>query len=256
MGSFREGEGMPPSDNGGVPDLPPEWGVVVIPDDPSELDRESVALRRQRRRSVRRAKWRRRLGLPARTDAEDENPPVGTPLLIMAIAIVAALTSLFAITLSTRTGSGTTTTTQRAAAPVFTPKMVDLALPNTTGVEVNLRKLEPAVILVLDGCACTKLIEDTVNAVPDKVHVVVIDRIAPPLPSAVTGTLPRGVTVTSLADVEQSIVGTYGAGQDHNAKPAEQVTAVLVNSSGTVIRTLSPANTIGVFRDALPALAP
>jgi hypothetical protein len=247
MGSFREGEGTPPSDNGGVPDLPPEWGVVVIPDDPSELDRESLALRRQRRRSMRRAKWRRRLGLPARTGAEDENPPVGTPLLIMAIAIVAALTSLFAITLSTRAGSGTTTTTQTAAAPSFTPQMMDLALPDAAGKPVSLQQNRPAVILVLDGCLCEQLIQDTVKAAPTKVHVLVVDRKIP--------TLPAGVTALALADSQQALLATYGAGPDRNANQARQVTAMLVNASGNVIRTFSHANAIADFRDALTALA-
>lgn len=246
MGSFREGEGTPPSDNGGLPDLPPEWGVVVIPDDPSELDRESLALRRQRRRSIRRAKWRRRLGLPARTGADDENPPVGTPLLIMAIAIVAALTSLFAITLSTRTGSGTTTTAQRPAASPVTPEMMNLSLPNAAGDQVSLQKSLPAVILVLDGCACGQLIQDTVKAAPTKVHVLVVDRSAP--------TLPAGESAISLADSQQALLATYGAGPDRNARPAGQVTAMLVDTSGNVIRTFSHANKISDFRDTLAAL--
>jgi hypothetical protein len=247
MGSFREGEGTPPSDNGGVPDLPPEWGVVVIPDDPSELDRETLVLRRQRRRSMRRAKWRRRLGLPARTGAEDENPPVGTPLLIMAIAIVAALTSLFAITLSTRTGSGTTTTTaQRPAASPVMPQMMYLSLPDAAGHQVSLRKSLPAVILVLDGCACSDLIQETVSAAPAKVKVLVVDRNAP--------TLPASSTAVALADNQQGLLATYGGGPDRNARPAGQVTAMLVDASGNVIRTFSHANLIGVFRDALTAL--
>lgn len=248
MGSFREGEGMPPSDNGGVPDLPPEWGVVVIPDDPSELERESVALRRQRRRSLRRAKWRKRLGLPARSGAEDENPPVGTPLLIMAIAIVAALTSLFAITLSTRTGSGTATTTQRAAAPAFTPQMIDLSLPTATGTEVNLQRTRPAVILVLDGCGCGQLIQDTAKAAPPHVKVVVVDKIAP--------TLPAGVAANTIAlsDPQQSLLATYGSGPDHNANPAREVTALLVDSSG-VIRPFNHFKAVADFGNALDALS-
>ena len=247
MGSFREGEGTPPSDNGGVPDLPPEWGVVVIPDDPSELDRESLALRRQRRRSMRRAKWRRRLGLPARTGAEDENPPVGTPLLIMAIAIVAALTSLFAITLSTRAGSGTTTTAQRPAASPVRPEMMNLSLPAVTGGQVNLQKSVPAVILVLDGCTCSQLIQDTVKAAPAKVKVLVVDRNVPTLPAG-------AATAVALTDSQQALLATYGAGPDRNASPAGQVTAILVDKSGNVIRTFSHANGIGDFRDALTAL--
>jgi hypothetical protein len=247
MGSFREGEGTPPSDNGGVPDLPPEWGVVVIPDDPSELDRESLALRRQRRRSMRRARWRRRLGLPARTGSDDENPPVGTPLLIMAIAIVAALTSLFAITLSTRTGSGTTTTTQSPPASATTPQMMNLSLPDGHGKPVNLQESAPVVILILDGCSsCGQLIRDTVTAAPAKVHVFVVDRNPP--------TLPDGVTATALVDRQQALLATYGAGPDRNARQAGQVTALLVDSSDNVTRTFSHANAISDFREALTAL--
>ena len=246
MGSFREGEGTPPPDNGGVPDLPPEWGVVVIPDDPSELDRESLALRRQRRRSLRHAKWRRRLGLPARTGAEDENPPVGTPLLIMAIAIVAALTSLFAITLSTRTGAWTSATTQSAPAPKFTPQMMNLSLADATGNEISLQKEVPAVILVLDGCSCDQLIQQTyAAAAPIKINVIVVDRGVP--------TLPGGVKAVALADPDQSLVATFGAGPDHNADPAKLVTAILVDSSKNV-RTFSHANAIADFSDALATI--
>src|SRR5215475_13044815 len=128
---FSGGEGPPPPDNGGLPDLPPEWGVVVIPDDRGELDRESAELRRERRRAARRARWRRRFGLPPKANVDGDTAPIGTPLLIMAIAIVAALTSLFAITLSTRTATVTNSsppTTATAIAPTTTPSMVDLAL--------------------------------------------------------------------------------------------------------------------------------
>ena len=45
MGSLRggDGDGRPPPDNGGLPDLPPEWGTVVVPDDLAELEREAAA---------------------------------------------------------------------------------------------------------------------------------------------------------------------------------------------------------------------
>ena len=47
MGSLRgdNGGGRAP-DGGGLPDLPPEWGTIIIPDDAGELSREAAAIRR------------------------------------------------------------------------------------------------------------------------------------------------------------------------------------------------------------------
>jgi hypothetical protein len=248
MGSFRNGDGTPPSDNGGIPDLPPEWGVVLIPDDPAELDRESSQLRREQRRSVRRAKWRRRFGLPPKVGHDDDNPPVGTPLLIMAIAIVAALTSLFAITLSTRTNSGTNTP-PTPAAPAVTPQMIDLSLPDATGREHSLlAPKHPEVILILDGFANPEsLITDTANSAPKGARVVVIDTTAPQIPAGVT-------TAIALADRQQVLLSTFGGGADHHKTPAGQVTALLVDSAGTVTNVVNHANGIDAFREDLLAL--
>jgi len=246
MGSFRNGDGTPPPDNGGIPDLPPEWGVVLIPDDPSELDRESSQFRREQRRSVRRARWRRRFGLPAKVGHDDDNPPVGTPLLIMAIAIVAALTSLFAITLSTRTNSGTNTP-PAPAAPV-TPQMIDLSLPDAAGHEVSLlTPKKPEVILVLDGYASAEpLITDTANNAPKGARLVIVDVTAPPVPA--------GVSATALADSQQVLLSTYGGGADHHKPLGGQVTALLVDSSGNVTRVVSHANGVDAFKTDLQTL--
>ncbi|GHJ46422.1 hypothetical protein Cs7R123_37640 [Catellatospora sp. TT07R-123] len=87
----------------GLPDLPPEWGEVVIPDDPAELAEEAVKVRaelkreaRARRRAVRRARWRKRLHLPERID-DPEAPSLALPLLVLAVAVVITLLSLVLI---------------------------------------------------------------------------------------------------------------------------------------------------------------
>src|SRR5687767_12177349 len=96
MGSMGNGNGGTPPEGGGrpegVPDLPPEWGTVVIPDDLSELAEESEAVRRDLRRHARQDTWRRRLGGNASQSS------LRIPLLIMAVAVLATLTSLFAVT--------------------------------------------------------------------------------------------------------------------------------------------------------------
>jgi hypothetical protein len=95
--SDGNGNGWPPD---GLPDLPPEWGVVIIPDDPSELAEESARVRRELRHYERQQRWRRRLHLPpARppTGTDDDAPSLGIPLLVISIAVIATLVSLFAI---------------------------------------------------------------------------------------------------------------------------------------------------------------
>ncbi len=238
MGSLRGdngGEEQSPG-GGGLPDLPPEWGVVVIPDDLTELDRESADLRRERRRKARRNRWRKRFGLGPAPDGDA--PPVGAPLLIMSIAIIAALTSLFAITLSTR--ATTIPEIKPTPTPAATPEMIDLSLRDAQNHEVPIRGTLPAVILLLDGCTCTQLITDTVHAAPPKVTVLVVDITAP--------TLPAGVDATALADPEQALLATYASGPDRGAVPAGVPTAILVDATGTIRATVSPASTLASFQ--------
>ena len=91
------GDGWPPEgggQSGGLPGLPPEWGTVIIPDDPSELADEAVQVRREMRRQARHSAWRRRLGLPARTDGEQGQPSLGLPLLIWFFVVAVFLVPL------------------------------------------------------------------------------------------------------------------------------------------------------------------
>src|SRR5436309_3018240 len=98
MGTLGDDNGGPSPSGGGLPDLPPEWGTVIIPDDPSELAPEIEEVRRELRRLARRNRWRRSLHLPPLTGRPaGDAGSLGLPLLIMAIAIIATLTSLFAL---------------------------------------------------------------------------------------------------------------------------------------------------------------
>src|SRR4051794_30524012 len=126
MGTLRgdNGGGQPPGGGQpeGLPGLPPEWGYIVIPDDPSALDEESAPVRRQFRRETRRLRWRRRLHLRPREPRRysEEVPGLAIPLLIMSIAVTATLTSLFAIALPTHNRA----TGPRAAAAASQPGSV------------------------------------------------------------------------------------------------------------------------------------
>src|SRR5882757_954099 len=101
MGTLRgdNGGGERPQEGGGLPDLPPEWGTIIIPDDAAALDGEGSSIRRQFRRAALRRRWRRRLHLPAEPArlTADDSPGLAVPLLIMSIAVIATLVSLFAV---------------------------------------------------------------------------------------------------------------------------------------------------------------
>jgi hypothetical protein len=87
----------------GPPDLPPEWGEVLIPDDASELDEEAATVRKELRKESRRARrhvwgdrWRRRLHLPQRID-DPEEPSLLLPMLVLGVALLITLLSLLMI---------------------------------------------------------------------------------------------------------------------------------------------------------------
>lgn len=87
----------------GLPDLPPEWGEVLIPDDASELDEEAATVRKELRKETRRTRrrlwgdrWRRRLHLPQRID-DPEEPSLFLPMLVLGVALLITLLSLLMI---------------------------------------------------------------------------------------------------------------------------------------------------------------
>ncbi len=230
MGSQRGDNGGSPPNGGGLPDLPPEWGVVIIPDDPSELDREATEVRRELRWRVRGIRWRRRLHLPASRGGQDGSS-LGLPLLIMAVAIVATLTSLFALAWPGPGGHPTTGTPRRTSTDASAGPMVpDLTLVGADGSQVHLRNSLPAVLLLADNCACADLELATAKAVPAGVTVLAVGHTAAPaLPSAP----PVGIRLQSVADPDGRLRGTYAG-----SPPATGVIAILVKGTGEVIRTV------------------
>jgi hypothetical protein len=245
MGSLRgeDGDGRPPQDDSGLPDLPPEWGTVVIPDDLTELGREAAEFRRATRRAARNNRWRRRIGLAPK--AANDSPPVGIPLLIMCIAIVAALTSLFAVTVTTH-GTPSATPTTTAPLPSATQPMYDISLQTADGKVIRTDDHLPAIFLLLDGCACASLIQQTAASAPADVTVLIVDK-TPPF-------VAEGIRATALADPEQALLAIYGAGADRNPTPAGVPTALLVNSIGVVTTAISPAFNVDDFAKQLALL--
>jgi hypothetical protein len=242
MGTLRgDNGGERPPDGGGLPDFPPEWGTIVIPDDAAELDGEASALRKELRRTARRDRWRLRLGLTRRPGSD--TPALGLPLLIMSVAIIATLTSLFALAWPGRTitrpltGTAGTTAT---AAPV-----PDLTLFAADHSPVKLRENLPAVVLLVDGCACGDLVAAAANAAPARVTVLAVARSVPDLTIAV----PPGKKVRALADDTGTLRATYAG-----SPPKTGVVAVLVRGDGRVARAIPEVTKVDDFRAELIAL--
>ena len=188
MGELRPDPGGPPEDGSGarghgLPDLPPEWGTVIIPDDASELDDEATALRRELRRG-RHIRLRGALGTPVGSEPQ---PSLGIPVVIMAVAVLTTMVSLFVVTWG-RPVSVAPPSVTAASAPTVPATangaLADVVLVDSGGLRVRLSTLLPAVLLLVDGCACDQLALATAAIAPVGVQVVPVARSAPSLAAA------------------------------------------------------------------------
>lgn len=186
-------------DTGGVPDLPPEWAGIVIPDDASELAAETEALRRERRRDHRRdriqaifatRRWQR-YGLSG-------------PVIALSVLVAGIFGSLLFL-LPTGPSSPRE---QQLARPTAAPGSVggllpDLQLATSTGSTVRTRDLRPAVVLVLpEGCACDSLVDQMVlDTTTGRIAVLVVTE-GSGTPRPLPNSAPRE-RVTSAADPQQ-----------------------------------------------------
>jgi hypothetical protein len=234
MGDLRWGDGGTPDDNGKhshdpLPDFPAEWGPVIIPDDASELDAERHALLRERRRMTRRNRLRAMLGRPPLAAGPGEpHQPIGIPLLVMGVAVLITLVSLFAVTWIR--GSANTfglPSTSRRPDSTSAAELADINLSDTVGAPVRLGSVLPAVILLVDGCSCTSLINQLAHAAPPNVTVVPVGHSVP----SDTAVAPN---VRPLADPTGALTGRF----PHDARSGN-ATAILLDKSAAVKATMN-----------------
>ncbi len=241
MGTLRgDNGGGKPSDGGGLPDLPPEWGTIVIPDDLTELDDEARPIRRDFRREARRNRWRQRFGRPPIYGRDDDSPALGLPLLIMSIAIIATLASLLAIAWPAARASRETPPTASHPSTAASA-LPDITLTDASGAQFQLRGSLPAVILVVDGCLCADLIVQTATAASPRTTVVVVAHVLPALPAG----LPANREVITASDPDNSLRAAY---------PTTVVTAILASDSGGVVTLVAPVSKVDDFKQYLAQL--
>jgi len=260
MSDLRRDSGgtVPPDDGGstrgGLPDLPPEWGTLVIPDDPAELEAEAYEIRRELRARA----WRDRLGALVGLRLDRRGPAsLGVPIVIMAVAVITTLLSLFVVTWDHRRGATTPVGPEAAAQRSLVP-IADITLTDAAGARVRLGNLVPAVLLmVADDCDCSLLVRAIADTTPKPITVVPIGTVAAcavgaiknvwcladptgavtarypalaPTPSAAAATpTPAGAGATTAAPTPAGAGGTAPP----SAPPAPMVVAVPVDAHGS-----------------------
>ncbi|MCW3813081.1 hypothetical protein ONA91_01230 [Micromonospora sp. DR5-3] len=235
-----DAEGQGPPD--GLPDLPPEWGRVVIPDDASALAHEARQVRRELRRLRRRAGWRRRLGLTPRPDGR---PPLGLPVLVLLVSVLITLTGLAAVTWprSSRSGGSPTVLPYPTATPVAVGPLPALDLVGAGESPVPLRSLLPAMIVLVDACACAEQVTQAAAAAPPSVTVVTVTEGRRVEPATAPG-------VRALADP----AGGLRAYAHLAARPGT-APALLVDREGTLVRIVPELGAVEQYRDDLARIA-
>lgn len=228
-----DAEGHGPPD--GLPDLPPEWGRVVVPDDASALAEESRQVRRELRSARRQATSRRRLG-PAGPAAP------GLPVLVLLVAVLITLTGLAAVTWprSSRSG-GAPTVLPYPTAPIGPLPALDLVGPDDA--PVPLRSLLPAMIILVDACVCTEQVGIAAATAPPGVTVVTVTESR----SAASATAPG---VRPLADPAGGLRSYL-----HLSAHPGTAAALLVDRQGTLVRVVPELGPVTDYRDDLARLA-
>jgi hypothetical protein len=236
----------------GLPDLPEEWGVIVIPDDLSELDDEVEAIRAELRRAGQRGRWHRLTDRPAvRQVRRVAAAAVKAPVLIISMAVLVTVASLFASAWPSPPRSPSTARTA-STADSGTDILPALELVGTDGENVPLRAQLPAVVLVTDGCDCAQLVAETTAAVRPDIAVVTVSSAAPSTGIAPpTGATPQaqGKTVRALRDPTDELRKNLELGT-----PDGTAAALLVNRGGEIVREVLRTKSIESFRADLARL--
>jgi len=255
VGSLSNNDGGWPNDGGSpddLPDLPEEWGVIVIPDDLAELADEVRAVRAELQLTRPQTPWQRFAARPGvRRLRRITAAGVRAPVLIISMAVLVTVASLFA---SAWPGPARPPATQRTANTTDdrADSLPALELLGPDGQTVALRGDLPAVVLLTEGCRCAQLIADTVTAVRPEIAVLTVTSTTPSpgtVPPTGATPQPQGKTVRHLLD-------PTGELREHLklAAPDGTATALLVNHGGEIIDTVHRTMSVEAFRPGLARL--
>ncbi|MFE0593580.1 hypothetical protein [Micromonospora echinospora] len=220
----------------GLPDLPPEWGRVVVPDDASALAQEAAQVRRELREARRDARRR------------SVRATLTLPVLILVVAVLATLAGLVTVTWSQAEPSMARSAPAPAREPLPDPvgrPLPALDLVDGAQAPVPLRSLLPAVILLVDACPCPERVAEAATAAPPGVRVVTVvgGHTVPPAGAGPTTGVRR------LADPADGLRALTHADPVPGA-----VDVILVDRAGTVVRVVPAVESVEDYRADLARL--
>jgi hypothetical protein len=257
VSSLSDNGGNWPPDGGspdGLPDLPEEWGVIVIPDDLSELSDEVSAVQAELHQSQHRTRWQLLADRPGmRALRRIGAASLRAPVLIISMAVLVTVASLFA---SAWPGPSRSPATQRTAATTDNrgDTLPALELIGSDGKTVALRAQLPAVVLITDGCTCTSLIADTSAAAPPEIAVITV--VAGAAAGQTGGAPPTNAAPEALSSRVRALrdpTGELRTGLDLGT-PDGTAAALLVDREGEIVRTIARTVSIEDFRPDLARL--
>jgi hypothetical protein len=241
MGKHGNGDNTPadgdrwPDKPGELPELPALPEGVTVPDDLSALADEADLVRAE-------LDHERREGPGPPAESADASrttgPALATPLLIMAVAVVISLVSLFAMA-----WSGTNMTERAGEHHHALPGIV---LTDAAGQPTDITAVTPVVIMMVESCDCGELIAETVAAAPPGVTVVAVGDEVPAHPAGVTG----GAHLRLLADPDGELRDALRLGAPHAGTAA----VVLADQDRTVIHTVPAATSTAPYEEQLASL--
>jgi hypothetical protein len=236
MGKHGNGDNFPadgdrwPEDPADLPELPPLPDDVTVPDDPAALAEEAERLRAElaRRRTSPDGLW---------DGATQSEPSLAMPLMIMSVAVLITLVSLFGMAWS---GSQVDRTADQPRS------LPDVILTDASGQATSVSRVGPVVIMMVESCDCSDLIAETVAAAPPGVTVLAVGSTAPAHPPGVAG----GSDLRLLADPDGELRAALGLTRPY----ANTATVVLADQDRNITHTVPAATTISSFEDALATL--
>lgn len=223
----------------------PDWpDTLVVPDDPSELRADEIALRRERAAARRRERWYRLTG-GSRLRAYG----VSLPLLLVAALAVAGFGALLVL-LGPRSSPGPAPTPAGATptAAIGRPggrlPPVGLTLPDGAPMLASALGGPAAVLLVPTGCDCARTIDVAADrALRSGLRVAVVE----PTAATAAGLDAAGAReVTGYADPTGRLLATYGS-------TGSAPTLLVLDAEGAV-RTVQTGITAAAAAAAFPAV--
>jgi hypothetical protein len=255
MAGAHENGGSSPDD---LPDLPEEWGVIVIPDDLSELTDEVESIRAELKQSERSHRWRRVFDRPGLRQLRLAGfALMRAPVLIISMAVLVTVASLFA---SAWPGPPRQPLVQRTNDDhLYTLPALELAGDDARMVPLNAKL--PAVILVTDGCDCDGLVSATAAAAADRPQIAIVV-----IAAALSGP-PGGKPSARATPATQSTPQTKATGQTievlHNppsnnvreqlklGQPDGTAAALLVGGNGQIVKEFARTASVEDIRPYL-----